>query len=128
MPQLTFVGIVFSGTGKGKRFVQLPWVKRQIEENLGFSPYGGTLNLRLSKAETEKRRLLDVAEGVRVVPEQRFYPGKLFLAEIDAQRCAVVLPIVPNYPVDILEVIAPDCLRNKLGLADGSFVVTTVRF
>ena len=56
------MGTVFSGEGNGKKFVDLPWVKQQIEEKLGFSPYLGTLNLRLTEKDAEKRSLLETAE------------------------------------------------------------------
>ena len=55
MPKIVFEGTVFSGEGRGKKFVELPWFKRQVEEKLGFSPYLGTLNIRLSLKEVEKR-------------------------------------------------------------------------
>ncbi|MEM2419584.1 MAG: DUF120 domain-containing protein, partial [Candidatus Bathyarchaeia archaeon] len=35
-------GKVFSGTGEGSKFVGLKWVKNQIEEKLGFTPFKGT--------------------------------------------------------------------------------------
>jgi CTP-dependent riboflavin kinase len=50
----------------------------------------------------------------------------MFRAKIDAFECAVVIPIMPNYPNDVLEVIAPIYLRKKLKLADGSVVTVSV--
>ena len=98
MPQIVFEGTVFSGEGNGKKFVEMPWVKRQIEEKLGFSPYLGTLNLRLTGKNAERRSLLETAEGLVVEPQAGYYPGVLFRATIDALECAVVIPIMPNYP------------------------------
>ncbi|MCL4430268.1 MAG: CTP-dependent riboflavin kinase, partial [Chloroflexi bacterium] len=111
MPDIVFLGTVFSGEGRGRKFVCLPWVKGQIEEKLGFSPYLGTLNLRLSGKEVEKRGLLQNAGGLVVEPQTGYYPGVMFRATIDAHECAVVIPIMPNYPSDVLEVIAPVYLR-----------------
>ena len=125
MPQIVFEGTVFSGEGNGKKFVEMPWVKRQIEEKLGFSPYLGTLNLRLTGKNAE-RSLLETAGGLVVEPQAGYYPGVLFRATIDALECAVVIPIMPNYPRDILEVIAQVCLREHLKLVDGSLVVVSV--
>jgi riboflavin kinase len=126
LPNLVFVGTVFSGEGNGKIFVEMPWVKRQIEEKLGFSPYLGTLNLRLSGKNVDMRSLLKTEGGLVVEPEAGYYPGVLFRATIDVLECAVVIPIMPNYPNDILEVIAPVCLRKHLKLADGSEVAVSV--
>ena len=75
MPQIVFEGTVFSGQGRGKKFVELPWVKRQVEEKLGFSPYPGTLNLRLTGKNVEKRRLLENAGGLTVEPQTGYYSG-----------------------------------------------------
>ncbi|MGE5533453.1 MAG: DUF120 domain-containing protein [Bacillota bacterium] len=126
MPNLVFIGTVFSGAGNGKKFVEMPWVNRQIEEKLGFSPYLGTLNLHLTEKNANERSLLESAEGLVVEPQAGYYPGILFRATIDAMKCGVVIPIMPNYPNDILEVVAPVCLREHLKLVDGSIVTVTV--
>ena len=126
MPQIFFEGTVFSGQGRGKKFVELPWFKRQVEEKLGFSPYPGTLNLFLTGKNVENRRLLEVTGGLTVKPQADFYSGVMFRASIDALECAVVIPIMPNYPNDVLEVIAPIYLREKLKLVDGSLVAVSV--
>jgi len=93
---------------------------------LGFEAYPGTLNLRLNKEDAEKRRLLETAAGILVLPETGYYSGALFKAKIGALDCAVVVPLVPNYPVDVLEVIAPVYLRGQLGLKDGVAVAVSV--
>ena len=127
MQQLVFEGTVFSGTGAGKRFIDLPWVKLQIQQKLGFTPYSGTLNIRLTEQSREKRKLLDPARGMRIEPEADHYLGVLFKASIAAFEAAVVVPIVPNYPADVLEVIAPVYLRRHLGVGDGNAVAVAVR-
>ena len=126
MPKIAVSGTVFSGEGRGKKFVELPWFKRQVEEKLGFSPYLGTLNLRLSVKETEKRILLENAEGLVAQPQTGYYSGLLFKATINALECGIVIPIMPNYPSDVLEIISPVYLREQLNLADGSLVTLSV--
>jgi CTP-dependent riboflavin kinase len=42
-------------------------------------------------------------------------------------ECGVVIPIMPNYPDDVLEVIAPVYLRDSLKLVDGSVVAVAVK-
>ncbi|MEM3712744.1 MAG: DUF120 domain-containing protein [Thermoproteota archaeon] len=39
---------------------------------------------------------------------------------------AVVIPRVPSYPKDMLEIIAPVNLRETLGLKDGDEIEVTV--
>jgi len=125
LPNLVFVGTVSSGEGNGKKFVEMPWVKQQIEEKLGFSPYLGTLNLRLTR-KSAKRSLLETAGGEVIQPQAGYYPGVLFKATIDTLECAIVIPIMPNYPNDILEIIAPVYLRKHLKLADGNVITVSV--
>lgn len=126
MLQIVFLGTVFSGTGQGRKFIDLPWVKRQIEEKLGFTPYSGTLNLRLTKESIENKKRLETAEGFAVEPQAGYCRGVMFRAQIDSVQGAIVVPRVPNYPSGILEVIAPVYLREHLNIADGNQVTVTV--
>ena len=126
MLRIVFLGTVFSGTGQGKKFIDLPWVKRQIEQKLGFAPYPGTLNLRLTKESIENKKLLEDAEGFVVEPQAGYCRGVMFRAQIDSVQSAIIIPKVPNYPNSVLEVIAPVYLREHLNLTDGSQVTVTV--
>jgi riboflavin kinase, archaea type len=126
LPQLFFEGTVFSGKGTGKSFVALKWVTAQVEQKLGFTPYNGTLNLRLTEESKIKRKLLDPKKGIFVQPQSGFLPGALFKASISNLECAIVVPLVPNYPDDVLEIISPLYLRGKLGLIDGKKVTVLV--
>ena len=126
MPTIVFIGTIFSGSGSGKEFVDLPWVRRQIKEKMGFSPFSGTLNLHLNEESKEKKILLEKTKGILIEPESGYCAGVLFKVCIDALECAVVVPKVPNYPSDVLEIIAPVCLREHLKLKDGSLVSVSV--
>ena len=124
--KITIKGKVISGSGRGKHFVNLPWVKKQINTKLGFNPYLGTLNLRLSN-ERDTIGLRN-AKGIIIKPEIGYYEGKCFRALVMKKiEGSVVLPIVPDYPSDLLEIIAPTNLRKALGLTDGMTVKVTIR-
>lgn len=124
MQKMEIAGTVFSGKGEGKKFTNLPWVERQIKEKLGFTPFPGTLNIHLEK-ENQKTKLLK-EESLLIVPEKGYCYGKLFKAQIKGLDCGVVVPLLPNYPSDVLEIIAPIYLREKLELFDGSRVSVLV--
>jgi len=116
-------GKVFSGTGEGAKFASLPWVKRQIKEKISFTPYPGTLNLRLNSDFIGVRRLLENAKAIDILPEPGYCSGKCFKAYIMQRlKCAVILPCVKNYPKDVIEIVAPSNLREKLKLSDGDEV------
>jgi riboflavin kinase len=126
LPKLIFEGTIYSGGGKGRCFMELPWVRRQIREKLVFEVYPGTLNIKLSRESIEKKKLLETSDAMLILPETGYYSGSLFRASISAVDCAVVVPLVPNYATDILEVIAPLYLRDRLGLKDGDTVTVAV--
>ena len=123
---ITLEGEVFSGEGKGEYYINLPWVKNQIFKKLGFSPYKGTLNLKLSdKVDIQK---LHRSEGIRIKPKPGYCAGKLFQAVVMKKiQGAVILPIVPKYPNDILEIIAPISLRETLELSNGDMINVTIK-
>lgn len=106
--------------------MMLPWVRRQMTEKLGFESYSGTLNVRLTPESTKKRAHLDVEKGLPIKPEVGYYCGVLFFAEIKKIKAAVVLPLAPNYPTDLLEVVAPTYLRETLRLKDGDRLTVEV--
>lgn len=61
-----------------------------------------------------------------VIPQAGYYPGMLYKAQIGSIECAVVIPLVPNYPENLLEVIATVYLRGILKLVDGDELTLTV--
>lgn len=120
MKTLRLKGIVFSGKAEGARFIRLPWVKKQIKEKLGFAPYPGTLNVKLTEENLKNRISLEKANAIAVMPATGFHRGRLFKASLqDDLKCAVVIPQIPNYPRDVIELIAPTKLRDRLKLKDG---------
>jgi len=126
LPTLVLYGNVFSGRGEGKKFVSLPWVTRQIKEKVGFKPYLGTLNLRLTGEAAKLKPHLQKAHPMPIEPAEGYCPGFVIKAKIGSLAVAIVVPDVPNYPVDVLEVVAPFCLREKEKLVDGSAVEVEV--
>lgn len=123
---MELAGTVFSGKGEGKKFTNLSWVERQIRDKLNFTPFPGTLNIHLEKENQKKA--LESADSMMIIPQKGYCYGKLFKAQIDDLNCGIVLPLIPNYPRNVLEIIAPVYLREKLKLNDGSRVVVTLTF
>jgi riboflavin kinase len=113
-------GTVFSGRGEGARFIDLPWVRKQIQEQLGFSPYVGTLNMRLTEESSRTKSFLTTAAGLKIMPASGYYAGKLFRARIMNLECAVIIPQVPGYSKNMIELVSSFNLKEKLHLVDGS--------
>ncbi|RJS70127.1 CTP-dependent riboflavin kinase [Candidatus Bathyarchaeota archaeon] len=122
MKTLLLEGEVFSGKGEGTEFIKLPWVRKQIKEKLGFTPYLGTLNIRLTERSVILKNLLKNAQGIEITPAEGFHRGVCFKAYLMGLECAVVIPEVQDYPENTLEVVAPTKLREHLKLKDGSII------
>jgi riboflavin kinase len=116
-------GSVFSGSGDGAKFVELPWAKKQITKKFGFVPYLGTLNIRITGQSLRLKSLLEKLAWIEILPVNGFCRGRLADAYfIDNLKCAIIIPEVENYPDDVLELIAPINLRQKFKLEDGDVV------
>lgn len=126
MATLSFRGRVFTGKGEGKKFVTLPWVEHQIREKLGFTPYAGTLNIRLHRDSLALKKKLGKAPRMEIIPEKDYCKAIMIKAKITGLDCAIIIPLVPKYPPDEIEVIAPYNLRQRLHLADGSEAAVTL--
>ena len=126
MANISLKGKVFTGKGEGKKFLTLPWVEHQIREKIGFIPYAGTLNIRLNREGIQQKKLLLKAQRLEITPEKGYCTGILIKAKISSMDCGIIIPLVPAYPVDVIEVIAPIFLRHRLHLADGSEAAVTV--
>uniref|UniRef100_A0A7J3ZKF6 Riboflavin kinase n=1 Tax=Fervidicoccus fontis TaxID=683846 RepID=A0A7J3ZKF6_9CREN len=129
--KLILEGMVVSGLGEGRYYVGHPYYSAMFERLLGFKPYPGTLNIRLLGESIWKRSLLDLKSEL-VVPgfkdEKREYGGaKLFPAAVNRYRpAAIVIPERTSHSRNVIEVVAPVCLRSALGLKDGDRVVLEV--
>lgn len=122
MRRLLLEGTLFSGKEEGMKFIILPWVTRQIKEKLGFEPFPGTLNLKLSERDMKNKAALDRSKGIEILPPLGYCRGRLFKAEMGKIDCAIVIPDVLDYPKDTIEIIASENLRKRLQLFDGSKV------
>ncbi|MEM2123016.1 MAG: DUF120 domain-containing protein [Candidatus Bathyarchaeia archaeon] len=128
---LILKGIVFTGLGEGAYYMSQPGYIRQFQERLGFKPYPGTLNLRLIGGFIPERGKLErltpiTIEGFKNM-DRSFGPVKCYRASLnDSEPCIVVTALRTHYEEDVLEVIAPYRLREKLGLRDGSTVTLRV--
>ncbi len=127
MRKITLKGRIFSGEGTGSLFVNLPWARKQFMEKLGFNPFPGTLNLQLSPG-TDVKELRNPTKGIKIKSPEGFHEGRCFKALIMKKLWgAVVVPDVPGYPADLLEILAPVNLRKTLGLKDGMEIEVAIR-
>ncbi len=120
-------GVLFSGIGEGAWYVTRAGYRKQFAEKLGFDPFPGTLNVRLKREFEEERRLLETLPHIQIEGfrdgERTFGPVKCHRARInDTEEGALISAVRTHYDANVIELIAPEDLRNKLGLKDGSVI------
>ena len=118
-------GRIVTGLGKAADFTQIEWVRRQLLERAGIDPHPGTVNLRLEDATSlaNWRKWCDVP-GQALAPEDAaFCSARSYPVRINARiPAAVIVPQVPDYPHDKLEMVAAVPVRSCLSLAEGDSV------
>ncbi len=88
---------------------------------MGFVPFPGTLNVEVADVETLQQ--WRSGKGVAIEPSPGYCAARCFLVRVNGKvRAAWILPEVPGYPENIVELMAPVSLREALGLKDGDAV------
>jgi len=131
--EILIEGELFTGMFEGSYYVNRDGYRNQFIKKLGFNPYPGTLNLKLSSPLDQRARkeleahqsiLIDgFRDGGRTFGPVRCYPATIN----DEVEGAVVLIDRTHYNSSVLEVIAPMFLRKRLKMRDGSKVRVRVR-
>jgi len=127
-PSVTLEGTVFTGVGEGAYYITKDYYRKQFQQKLGFDPYPGTLNLRLtSDYDIKTRTELDAYPAIEVEgfrnEDRTFGFVKCYPVMIDNKvKGALITALRTHYDVSVLEIIAPVCLRKHLGLKDGNKV------
>ncbi len=125
---LLLEGEACTGLGEGTTFTQLEWVRREFLAKLGFEPFPGTFNLRMSGSDwDEARRVMAREAGIAITPEPGFCSAKCFHVIVAGRITgAVVFPEIAGYPPDKFEVISAVPVRQALGVGDGDKVTISV--
>ncbi len=127
-PSITLEGTVFTGVGEGAYYITKDYYRKQFQKKLGFDPYPGTLNLRLTSDYDNKTRTeLEAYPAIEIEgfknEDRTFGFVKCYPVMIDNKvKGALITALRTHYDVSVLEIIAPVCLRKHLGLKDGNKV------
>jgi riboflavin kinase len=127
-PSVTLEGVLFTGLGEGAYYVTKDGYRRQFIERLGFDPYPGTLNLRLTtEYDMKTRSELETYPGIEIEgfkDESRTFGSVKCYPTIINNRAkgALVSALRSHYNSSVVEIIAASFLRGKLKLKDGNKV------
>ena len=131
-PSVTLEGVLFTGLGEGAYYVTRDKYRKQFMEKLGFDPYPGTLNLKLtSEYDTKARSELETYPGIEIEgfknESRTFGNVKCYPVVINNKmKGAVIFALRSHYNSSVLEIIAPTYLRSQLKLKDGHKVKVEV--
>jgi riboflavin kinase len=124
-PSVTLEGTVFTGLGEGAYYISKEHYRKQFIEKLGFDPYPGTLNLKLTteydlktNAELETYPAIEI-QGFKN-EDRTFGLVKCYPATIGNKvKGALISALRGHYDSSVVEIIASVCLRKHLNLKDG---------
>ncbi len=126
---ITISGTVVSGFGEGRYFMSQEGYLEQMQTALHYTPYAGTLNIKVPEGElhkiTELKRLSGIELSGFEKDGKRFGGATIYPAELSGVSCAVIIPKLSRHS-DIIELIAEKNLRNKLSLSDGSSITVMI--
>jgi riboflavin kinase len=123
-PSITVEGTVFTGLGEGAYYTQKEFYKKQFIEKLGFEPYPGTLNLKLTTEYDLKSRMeLEAYHAIEIQgfknKDRTFGVVKCYPAVAGNKvKCALITALRSHYDNSVIELIAPVNLRKQLKLKD----------
>ncbi len=122
-------GRVITGMGEGSYYMGQQKYIEQFKKELGFIPYPGTLDIKLEKDSIELKDILTRMPSGQVsgfsTKERTFGPVKFFRVKFKGSNGAIVFPNRTHH-TDIVEIISPRNLRNKMGLNDGEILKVEV--
>ena len=115
-------GRIVRGVEESGKFLAVDWVNKAVREAFGFAPFPGTLNIDVTDPSIQ-RRLIEQDAGRIAAVDPGFCDAIIARGRINNRYdCGVIIPLVPNYPERILEIVAPVQLKNALGVNDGDEV------
>jgi riboflavin kinase len=130
---ITLEGAVFTGLGEGAYYTTKEIYRRQFIEKLGFEPYPGTLNLKLtSEYDLETRAELEALPAIEIEgfkdEDRTFGAIKTYPAIVANQiRGALISALRSHYDRSVIEIIAPVNLRKQLKVKDGQKVKVEIQ-
>ena len=131
-PSVTLEGVLFSGLGEGAYYVSKEPYRKQFIEKLGFDPYPGTLNIKLTTDyDIKTRSEIESYPAIELQGFQNetrsFGAAKCYPAIINNKvKGALLTAMRTHYDSSVIEIIAPICIRTHLKLKDGQKVKVEV--
>ena len=120
-------GEVTSGLGKGKYYMSKEVYQEAFDEELGFKPFPGTLNLRVDEKQRKKFEENGETLKIREVyeDEERLSNVDITPCKIDGVECGLLKLEFTDHPDSVAEIVAPVELRERFDLKDEDRITIT---
>ncbi len=138
LESILIIGEVTEGIHEGGYYVSIKGYYQQFKEKLGFEPYKGTLNLRLSDTDIEllREKLKNITpiiiDGFKDL-NREYGPVKcydVYISRMDDKnnkRKAAILDIQrTHHKENIIEILAKPYLRDYFHLNDGDKLIIDI--
>jgi riboflavin kinase, archaea type len=132
---MDFEGNVISGMGEGAYYMSLEGYRKQFREKLGYEPYPGTLNIRLTdqiymngRLELGKHPSIFIngfSDGTRTYGWVKCYRATINEGAVD--NAAVLVLERTHYDDSMVEVIAPISIKQAAYIKNGDRIKVQVR-
>ena len=120
-------GTVTTGLGKGAYFLSQEFYASKFDENCGFRPFPGTLNIIVPKKYLNQINSIKQGCNNIIKPDEGFGGVKYIKATLNNQITgAIVFPDKTIHEENYLEFISKDNLREKLNLKDKDIVKLSI--
>jgi len=113
-------GVVIPGFNRGAGYVRA--YRDKFKDKLGFEPFEGTLNIKLEEGDMEKvKQKISVNIGGFERDGREFGGVGCVPVRVEGIDCCAILPEKSRHK-DVVEIIHPFNLSEKLGLRNGDMV------
>jgi len=121
--RVSLEGRAVDGFGEGKYYVRQ--YSDRFKEKLGFRAYPGTLNVVVDEIKAK-----EFVKDIACVSIEEFKSSERSFGAVSAcpvrinnsVNGAIILPERTRHPPDIIELVAPVCIRESLGLSSGEMI------
>jgi riboflavin kinase len=128
--KVQFRGTVSSGLGEGRYYLSQPGYMVQFSERLGYSPFPGTLNVRVGPEDLLKVGSVKHWTGIRIdgfqASGRTFGGATCYPARLGGRDCHLIIPDRTHHQ-DVVEFISAESLRESLHLKDGGPLDVEIR-
>lgn len=124
---MKLVGKIVSGMGKGTFFMSQDFYKAQFQEKVHFTPFEGTLNLKIDSNSINSMKTIPKNKFGMIHGEGKFGDVKYIEATINNEVAgALVFPAKSEHDEDVLEFITDKNLRKQFQFMDGDEVTIVI--